>query len=808
MKYLSKLWIVILFVLSSAIVVQAQEKFKIIGLIVDEENTPVPFGNVGVFTKSDSSLVAGAASNEQGNFELAVVPGDYYTRITYVSYQPQFIPVTVRNRDVNLGVIKMEANTDVLDEVVVEGEKSQMELKLDKRVFNVSNDITNASRNAADILDNIPSVVVDVEGNVSLRGSQSVRILIDGKPSGLVGISGTDALRQLQGNIIERIEVITNPSAKYEAEGSAGVINIVLKKDRKKGFNGAFSGNIGVPTELGISGNVNYRKGRFNIFGNYGIEYDKRPGEGNSEQIFFPETDSTYTTIRDRDHQRGGISHTFRMGTDFSITDNDIITAAGLIRLSDEENKATIRYDDFNGSGDLTQRSIREDNEGEDEENHEYQLSYKRLLPGKGHEFKLDLQFRDGLEVESSDIVETYPLDNSREDLLQRSVNEEGDANFLIQADYTYPIKEGKKFEAGYRGNVRQITSDYIVEEQNEQGEWVSLENFSNRFVYDENVQAAYAIFENDMDKWGYQFGLRTEYTYISTFQRETDEKNERDYLNLFPSMFLSYKLNKAYTLQASYSRRISRPRFWYLNPFFSFSDRRNIRTGNPYLNPEFTDSYEFGLLNNLENSTFYAGVYYRHTTGLHQRVSYGEVLPGDSIVTTFSMPLNLGKEDAFGLEANFTYDPAEWLSMNGNANFYRSIIIGEFEGESLDRDTYTYNFQMAAKVKVGELDFQLRGNYRGPEITTQGERKSIYWMDLGANYKIMDGRGIFNFNIRDLFNSRRYRGFTETDVYRETSEFQWRARQFSLTFTYLINRKPGRNGRNGGDYDGGDMGM
>lgn len=781
------------------------EKFRVMGLIVDEESNPVSFGNAAIFKQADSSLVTGSVSDAQGRFEFSAPSGKYYLKISYISYEDKFISnVNISGRDVNLGVIQLSATTDVLEEVVVKGNRGQMQLKLDKRVFNVAADPGNISRNASDILDNIPSVSVDVEGNVSLRGSQNVRILVDGKPSGLVGISGTDALRQLQGNIIERIEVITNPSSKYEAEGSAGIINIVLKKERQKGFNGAFTGNVGIPTELGFSGNVNYRQGRFNIFANYGIEYDKRPGNGTSYQVFYPGTDSTYTTFRDREHERGGISHAFRMGTDFSLTDNDIITASGLFRISDEENESQIRYEDIAADGSRSALTRRDDVEQEDEQNQEYQLSYKRIFPGEDHELVVDFQYRDGQETERSNIVESYPTDEERPDLLQRSVNEEGDENFLLQADYAYPITENKKFEAGYRGTIREISSNYRVEEQNEAGEWESLENFTNQFIYDENVQAAYLIFQNDMDQWGYQLGLRSEYTKISTFQRETKEKNENDYLDLFPTAFLSYKIDKQNTLQGSYSRRISRPHFWYLNPFYTFSDRRNIRTGNPYLSPEYTDSYEVGFLNNLEKSSIYGGVYYRHTTGYIQRVSFVEIAEGDSIATTFSQPNNLGVEDAFGIEANFTFDPTPWLAINGDANFYRSIVEGTFEEQEMDRDTYTANFQLSGKVTTGPFDFQLEGDYRAPETTTQGKRKGMYRVDFGANWRVMQGRGILNLNVRDLFNTRKFRGITRGDNFYEETEFQWRSRQVTLSFTYLINRRPNAGEREGGDGSGG----
>jgi len=326
-------------------------------------------------------------------------------------------------------------------------------------------------------------------------------------------------------------------------------------------------------------------------------------------------------------------------------------------------------------------------------------------------------------------------------------------------------------------------------------------------------VQAGYLIFRNNLDKWGYQLGLRGENTEISTFQREAQETNRQSYFNLFPSAFVSYKFSKEHSAQVSYSRRISRPRFWFLNPFYSYGDPRNIRAGNPYLNPEYTDSYEIGFLSNLKKTTYYAGVYYRHTNALMQRVTYIEFQPGDTLATSYTIPANLGEEDAFGVETNFTYDPFHWLHINGNANLYRSIVTGSYEGRSMNRDALSTRFQLATRVKVRkDLELQLRGFYRAPENTPQGRRLSMYAVDFGANWRILQGKGIVNLSVRDLFNTRKFRGITEGAEFYSQTEFQWRTRQASISFTYMINQNRDKNGRNGnrgggngGGFDGGD---
>jgi len=777
------------------------QSFRVEGNVLDDESKkPLEFANASILNKADSALVGGATTDASGKFEINAKPGEYIVKVQFISYNSRFfnINLTQDKPVAKLGSITLFPDVELLTEIVVSADKSQMQLELDKRIFNVSADLSNVASNASEILDNLPSIAVDVDGSVSLRGSANVRILVNGKPSGLVGISSPDALRQLQGDLIERIEVITNPSARYEAEGSAGIINIILKKEQERGFNGSLTANTGYPNNHGFSGNLNYRSGKFNVFGSYGIRYRENPGGGFTDRI----TNDTLFTYTDNDRNRSGLSHNVRFGTDFQINENNTITASAVARLSDEENTADITYTDSTPEGTITNNSLRNNLEDGTDNNVEYQLNYRREMEGEGHELTAQFQIRDNTESEKSSIASTDLLLSLPAELYQRTNNKEGDKNVLMQVDYVYPFGNGKKFEAGYRGTIREINSDYLVEEIDENGIFVPLANFSNSFTYDENVQAVYSIFENKMPTWGYQLGLRVEQTFIKTFQQTTDQTNEKDYLNAFPSAFVSYNLNSDRTLQASYSRRLSRPRFWSLNPFSSFTDPRNIRRGNPDLDPEFTDSYEIGILNNLKKSSIYLGGYYRYATGVRDRV---QTLV-DSI-TTVSTPRNIGVEDAYGIEANFNSDPTSWLSISGNANFYRAITVGKYIDENdketiLDRDTYSARFRLSTKFKINKVNLQLSGNYRAPENQTQGTRKSMYRMDAGANMDVLKGKGTLNLTVRDVFNTRKYRGTTLTDSFSEVSEFQWRSRQVRLSLTYRINQKKQRGQRERDDSD------
>ncbi|WPP52830.1 outer membrane beta-barrel family protein [Catalinimonas niigatensis] len=782
---------------------------SVTGQVIDTESgSPLEFTTVSLLQGPDSTLVTGGYTDSDGRFTIEAKPGQYMVKVQFVSYDTKLIDaVQIGNGIKDLGTLSLSANTATLQEVVVEAQKEQMVLELDKRVFNVAQDLSNTGRNAADILDNLPSVTVDVDGNVSLRGSGNVRILVDGKPSGLIGIGNTDGLRTLNGDVIERVEVVTNPSARYDAEGSAGIINIVLKKKKNSGLNGSFTTNIGTPENYGASINMNYRKSWMNFFVNYGVNYRRSPGRGSSYQEFY---DEEYITRRTNDRVRGGLSNNFRVGTDFIINEYNTITASALYNVSDQDNNTDTWYRDYTLDNVLLERTLRTDMEHEDEENQEYELYYKRTYDKKGRELTANVQYRESGEVEDANQneFEGFEEEEMISSLVQRSLNDENERQWLIQADYIYPFLENAKFETGVRNTLRQINNAYIVEEQEESGDWISLPGFTNTFNYDENIYAAYAILSNKTGKWSYQGGLRAEATDITTHLVQTDEKNDKDYINFFPSAFLTYQLTKTNSLQASYSRRINRPGFRELNPFSSFTDARNFRFGNPDLNPEFTDSYELGYLYNYASGNVYFGAYYRFTDDVVERVRWSETV--DSLVVTFTRPQNLSTQNAYGFELNGSRDLFSWWNVNANMNFYRSITEGEFDGQALNADTYTMSGRFTSKWKIPNIfDIQFSGFYRAPEETTQGRRKAFYAFDLGATREIMQNKATLAFNVRDLFNTRKFRYETFTDSFYESTEFQWGVRQITLSFTYRLNdikgRQRGDRERGGGGERGGD---
>jgi outer membrane receptor protein involved in Fe transport len=781
---------------------------SISGKVIDSSNNePVEFATVSVYT-ADSTLVTGNITSVDGTFNIQVPDGKYYLHVQFISYQQQTVEnvrVTRDKRKVDLGEISLQLDTKKISEVTVTGEKSEMVIDLDKRTFNVGKDLGNAGKSATEILDNIPSVTVDLDGNVSLRGSQSVQILVNGKPSGLVSSDNPAALKSLQGSLIEKIEVVTNPSARYEAEGMSGIINIVLKKDQQEGINGSFEVSAGYPHDYRAGANVNFRRKKANYFLNYGASYRERPGEGVAYQHFmFPDTN--YFTNVERDRLRTGWSHNLRGGADYFINDRNTLTAAAFVGFSDEKNTTNLWYRDLDQDGMLQEVTWREDNEQELERNIEFSLDYTLKFDQEDRKLNVFVQYIEEGETEESDIREkstSYSGESiNDDDVLQRSLNKESQRDLLVQADYIHPFGEDGKFETGYRSEMRFINNPYSVEEKNENGDWEYLEGFTNDFNYTENIHSVYAQAGNQFNKWSLQLGLRSEFSDVRTYLEQADERNDRLYFDLFPTLHTAYQFNDINSIQLSYSRRINRPHFWYLNPFNNYTDARNIRTGNPNLNPEYTNSYELGYLRKNAKTTLYAGGYFKNTDGVIERIS--EV---DEEGITYIFPYNLSVRNSFGLETNISVDPFKWWTLSGDINAFRAITSGEYDGERLESDDYSWNGRLNSMMRFdNDLDIQTTFYYRAPQKTTQGERLAYYMLNLGVSKDVLKGNGTLTLNIRDVLNTRNFRYIIDRPNLYSENEFRWSSRTISLSFIYRLNQKEkSRGGQNRNDFGGGE---
>ncbi|MCP4459544.1 MAG: TonB-dependent receptor [Cytophagales bacterium] len=774
------------------------------GTVTNEAGDQVlEFATVAVHSVRDSSLVGGGITDAKGSFTLQIKPGKYYLKFNFIGQEEAIIS------DINIGRGSMQANLRKmalgssnleLDELTVQGERTQMELQLDKKIYNIGKDLSNLGGSAADLLANLPSLEIDVDGNVSLRGSENVQILVDGKPSGLIGLSGSGGLQQLQGNLIESVEIITNPSARYDAEGGAGIINIILKKEKAKGFNGSFQLQTGYPANHGASVNVNYRTSWINWFVNYGVSFRRSPGAGFTNN-FYNRKDTTYYIDQLNDRNREGISQNIRFGSDIYFNEKNILTLSASYRDSDSDNKTTTSYEYLDFDRSAIGSRVRIDNETEEDLNWQYTTNFVRDFNRKGQKLNLSIQYQNSNEIEISAFDDiTRIIGETADDLDQRADNDNGQKRTLINADYIHPFSQSGKFESGFRYSFRNIFNDYQVEsDSTKSGVYEEVNELTNDFNFDEGVLATYVMINNKVGKISWQMGTRLEHTNLETLLEATDFEDEKlntqNYLSFFPSANLTYGFTEVTSVQISYSRRINRPRYRHLNPFVTYSDPLNIYRGNPDLKPQLTNSYELGILRNKEKSSIYYGIYHRYTEDVVQRIQ----TETDGITTR--MPNNLATRNDIGIELNLSKEFSKQFRSTGNFNFYNS----QTEGLGLSANTTTFSFRQGNYYRNSKLfNAQMSIWYRAPQQTTQGERLGMASLDVGLSKDVMKNNGTISMNVRDLLNTRKYRGETITETFTTNSQFQWRkGPTVTLSFIYRINQKKQRQRSSGNRQDG-----
>lgn len=767
-----------------------QAQYQITGTVnIDEGKQPAAFASVILMDAQDSTQINGVLTDAKGKYQLDCEAGNYVVMVSFLGHEVMVSEAIVMNEAnplQKLSDMTLKERDATLDEVQITSNKSYMQMSMDKRIFNVGQDLSNAGASAQEILGNIPSVTVDGEGTVRLRGSSDVRILVDGRPSGLVRGNG---LQQLQGSLIESIEVVTNPSARYEAEGKGGVINIVLKKDKKQGFNGSFDIITGEPANYGVVANVNYRVKKFNFFINYGITYRKLPNIRSLYQENYS-GDTTFIQLQGGEGEKEGLDNNIRGGLDYYFNDNNILTAYYRWQRSDATRITDLTYEDFLfNRNNLTGTSLRNQTEKEKEPYSEYAIAYKKLFGKEGHELNADFRYLNYWEYSDQDFstISFLPGETPEqgEKVLQNSINDEYENQYLIQVDYVQPFAKEGKFEAGLRSSFRDMTNDFIATQQNDQGVWEVLNDFDNIFVYVENIHAAYGIIGNEGDKISYQAGLRAEITDVTTRLEETNEENPRDYTNLFPSGNLTFHFPGSNDIQLSYSRRVRRPVYRELSPFVTLADERNFFSGNPDLDPEFTHSLELAYLKFFEKGSISSALYYRDSEATIQ-----SIIRVDEVGNSTRLPENLNGQESYGADLSFSYLLFPWWKLDASFNFFRAITDGTNIGQSFESDTYSWFIRQTSKFTLpGQWDVQLRGNYEAPEQIPQGEREAIWSLDLAIKKELWNNKGSITLNATDIFNTRINRSIIRGEDFFRDSESQFLRRQVNLTLSYRFNQ-------------------
>lgn len=782
--------IILLLISFCSIAQNNTNKGKISGSVLEENSkVALPFSSIRIFSISGNKLITGGISNDKGDFVVEVSEGTYNVLIESIGFESkQFKNIQINKNQSNqsLGQIFLTSSNKTLQEVTVKGQKSSMELALDKRTFNVGTDLANKGASAAEILGNLPSVQVDGEGGVRLRGSENVRILIDGKPSTLLGTNGSSGLSSLQGTMIDKVEIITNPSARYEAEGMAGIINIVLKKNQNQGFNAAYEINLGYPENFGGTAIVNYRKNKFNLFLNYGLFHRRTPGRGNIYQEVRAADGTTNYLFQNNANNVTGLVNNIRGGADYYFNEKTILTGSYIFRRTDVQRISDFHYDDYKGSKtNLYSITDRQQDEKEAEPNAEYALTFKKSFLKKGKEFSADLRYLDYWEksdqlfTQVSKFPDGSPFKSNSK--VQTSINDEFEHQWILQADYVNPISKDAKLETGLRTSFRDMINDYWVKEKDENGNFNYVPGLKNLFEYKENITAAYAILGNKAKKFSYQFGLRGELTDIQTELRLTGEKNPRNYSNLFPSAHFTYSVDNDNSYQLSYSRRVRRPTYNDLSPFVTFSDNRNFFSGNPNLNPQFTESFDLGKVRYYESGSISTSLYYRYTTGKIERI---RTVNSEGFSTT--LPQNIAKEESMGAELTGSKTFSSIWKADLSFNLFYANIDASNINQNFVTSTNSWFVRHTSKFRIAsKIDFQVRANYEAPQKTAQGKRGEMAWVDLAISQDIMKGNGTITVNLLDVFNSRIMRSETFGDGFYTKSNFQGRLRSINFTFNY-----------------------
>ena len=782
------------------------KKIKIEGVVIDKETQdPLEYTTISLLNDSSPDLIQGGITDKNGKFIIEVFPGKYNITLEYIGFDKIILKDKVISINEDFGIFELEIVTESLNEVELVGERTEVEIRLDKRIYNVGKDITVRGGSVADVLDNVPSVSVDVEGNVALRGNQNVRILINGKPSGLVGLSGPQGLRSLPAESIEKVEVVTSPSARYEASGTAGILNVILKKEELEGFNGSFILNGGAPTTYGGNATLNWRTKKLNIFSTTSLRDSESRGGGDFESENF---NPVRFVNEDRDYQRNRKSIFFNLGAEYYFNDDTSLTISGFVRTSDNESNNNTKIDNLNAAGVVVDQFGRYQFEEEIDNSQQFTTNFTKKFDDKGHELVIEFQ-TESSEEDESDLAENTSTFNQESDTF------EDQSRTLLQMDYVWPVNENTQFEIGYRGDFSLQETDYNVFDLLDNGRTPNTE-LTNFLGFTQKINAAYAQFGKKINKFSYLIGLRMEKTHIEIDQKTTKIFKEKDYTDWFPTLNFSFEFTEKENITLGYSRRIRRPRSWSLNPFRSLTSLTFFRQGNPNLDPSYSNLFDLGYLKRWNKFTFNSSVYYQKATQVIERITEttGELVvvsvnPLVELPEFRSTSVNLSENIRTGTEFTLTYSPKRQVRLSGNFNIFNSETIGFYKEVPLDRKIVSWfmRFNSSFPLAFG-INSQLNGFYFGPRANAQTESKGVVSFSGALNKPMFNDKATLSFRVSDIFNSSRRKSTTETADFRNYTEFQWRQPSYVFTFTYRINeRKMGkrRNNRRGSLNDGGE---
>ncbi|WP_303848505.1 TonB-dependent receptor [Apibacter mensalis] len=774
------------------------QNIVITGTIITDNNRPVPYSSITLTNLEDTSKVFGGLADEKGKFSVKVTPGEYELVIDQAGFD-SYVDQKSLLQSTSLGNIKIEQTAKELEGIVVEGKKPLYKVELDKKIYDVSQDLTAKSGTLSDVMQNVPSVTVDVDGTVSLRGNDNVKILVDGKPSAMLGINDTaEALKSIPADMVEKIEVVTNASARYESSGTAGIINIITKKNRKKGVTGSIQMSGGSPQSYGTSINLGYGKKKWNWFTNIGFRYGKNKGKEKKNYIGYDMNHlMDENSLQDSKRNRERTSLNASTGFNFTFDEQNSLSTSVGYNYNTSNYLSTTHYNTTLYPSLIQSFTERKERENRNNYGIDGNLNFTHNFFKKGNVLTVDGFYSYNLKDSDSKIFDRIPGLNT---------NDNTQTKIMLKSDYVLPFKEGSQLEAGMRADYSKIKSDFSLNEF-KNNSWVVNPDQTDNTVYQENILSSYLQYGNKWGGFSFLAGLREETSIIKVVSRQANSTITKNYTDLFPTLHLNYDLTEKSQLQISYSRRIFRPDSRMLIPYKNISDDRNTRQGNPDLDPSYINSFELGYNLQQSNWGITPSLYYQRTQDPLQFIT-----TSDPLGNLNTMPTNLGHENRYGGELSYSVNPYKWWKIFGDVNLFQYESYGNYSyekintitgsttlvTENLDKKGFTWRTRMSMTVKLPEnFNFQLQGNYMAPFKNGQNKSKEMYGMDLGISKDILKGQGTFLFNIQDVFDSKKRKFKTYGDDFYRYSEMQWRPRQFTLSFTYRFNNSNDKRGNN-----------
>lgn len=773
------------------------------GSVVDESTRrPLEFVNIVLHNAADSAIVTGTVSDKNGKFEIKNVPsGEYLVTFSLISYKEKKTPsfkIDPQHSKLNVGTVGLTETMVSLDEVLVTSQRALFNNSIDRKVYNVEQDIMSKSGSASELLQNVPSIQVDIDGNVSLRGSSNVLILINGKNSPLMGKSRAEVLQEMPASSIEKIEVITNPSAKYNPDGTAGIINLVLKKNTALGVNGSLAANAGNNDRYNANIRLNYNPGDINIFGSYGVRKDNRNRINTDTRT---QTDSASIPSYYREDlfsYAKPLSHIVSLGADYDIDKTNSAGISGNFfynSFTRTENSTKVYQDNRKATTEQYERNRHDD---EYEKEYGVKTFYEHDFDGEDHKLRVEYNASRQPEQEDNHFSNVYVIPFS-ETTFDNTLIKQDETKNEVSVDYSNPIDEVSSLEAGYSGEFNGIDMDFYAEYYDQsQSRFVKDVPKSNHFILHQSIQALYATYRRSFGKFGLLGGLRTEEALNTSNLVTMDTTIPNNYSNIYPSLHLSYKFSDRMEWQLNYSRRVHRPEGDDLNPFPEYRDARNISAGNPSLRPEYINSVEFGCKLQNDALSFLPSVYYRHTTNRFTPVT--QAINDSTLLTTRQ---NLSSDQSAGVELIVSGNIGDWLTTHANGNAYYDQIDASNLGYSTGKSTITWSGAITCSINLsGTTMVQVNSNYSSRRLTAQGEYRPSYVVNLGFRQELVEGKLSLIATAADLFRTLKRESVLNAAMLTQTVVNTRDSRIIYLGLTYRFGAPPKKSNDDSLKYD------